>query len=157
MSRVFWLWVKTQGHFQGYFSFLSPFSKQIVGNFDLTILCSHLYLPCLLPAPHPALPRKRHPVIKTHGSCTGLRRIQVYIDRGPASHTPHPSCRHQAPHRWLKNTPPGLERTGGQTSKGHPWPSHPLLGFHSLQSHPLCWRAVMCHGVDTASRDQDGR
>lgn len=73
------------------------------------------------------------------GSCNGLRRIQVYIDRGRVSHTPHLSCRHQVPHRRLKNTPPphpGLKGLGDKKVRAplglSPTPGVPLPSKSSL-------------------------
>lgn len=71
MSRALWLWVKTQGRSQDHFSFLSPLSKQSLGNLGLTILCSHLNMPCLLPAPYPVLPRNATQSLKLTGAALG--------------------------------------------------------------------------------------
>lgn len=80
----------------------------------------------LLPSP-PVLPGAfiLQETLRTHGSCTGLRRIQVCIDRGLVSHIPRLPGRRPAPRRWLKNTPPRLEGQG--CGQGTLSPSHWLL------------------------------
>lgn len=85
--------------------------------------------------PVPSSAQQLHPALETHGSCSRPQRIQVCIDRGLASHTPHLSGRHPAPHRWLKDTPPRLERQ--EQDQGTPLPSHWLLGPCLLKRCPF--------------------
>ena len=107
-----------------------------------------------LPPCSPRSAQQPHPParLRTHGSCTGPRRIQVCIDRGLVSRTLHPSGRRRAPRRWLKNTPPGSQRLGLDQGT-----FCPLTGSSFPSGLGMCATgATLAPGLRRGNRPQEG-